>query len=87
MMDNKQKPHERIRAAAGERIRAAASGSSPHKGVDYAVPVGTEVRATADGIVSKAYFSRTYGKLLLLIMDYHLMEEVMFTPYMLMVIN
>jgi murein DD-endopeptidase MepM/ murein hydrolase activator NlpD len=36
-------------------------GSSPHKGVDYAVPVGTEVRATADGIVSRAYFSRSYG--------------------------
>ncbi len=36
-------------------------GSSPHKGVDYSIPVGTKVRATAKGIVSRAYFSKTYG--------------------------
>ena len=61
-------------------------GSSPHKGVDYAVPVGTEVRATADGIVSRAYFSRSYGNTVIINHGISPNGGVMFTLYTLMVI-
>ena len=35
--------------------------SNEHGGTDYAVQVGTPVLATADGVVSRSYFSNSYG--------------------------
>jgi murein DD-endopeptidase MepM/ murein hydrolase activator NlpD len=32
-----------------------------HTGVDYAVPVGTDVLAVADGVIDKATWGRSYG--------------------------
>lgn len=37
------------------------SRTSTHLGHDWAVEVGTKVRASADGIVEKAYYSESYG--------------------------
>ena len=37
-----------------------------HKGVDYAAPSGTRIRATADGVVSVANHERGYGNLVVL---------------------
>lgn len=34
---------------------------STHKGHDWAVPAGTDVMASADGIVERAYYSTSYG--------------------------
>ena len=45
---------------------ARAMGSSPHRGTDYAIPIGTPVRATADGVVSRAYLSKSYGNTVIL---------------------
>lgn len=35
--------------------------NGPHIGHDWAVDVGTKVRASGDGIVEKAYYSESYG--------------------------
>ena len=32
-----------------------------HTGVDYAVPVGTDVLAVADGVIDKATWGKSYG--------------------------
>lgn len=37
-----------------------------HKGIDYAAPTGTGVRATADGVVETASFDRGYGNVVVL---------------------
>jgi murein DD-endopeptidase MepM/ murein hydrolase activator NlpD len=37
-------------------------GHKRHKGVDYAAPIGTPIRATAAGKVSEAKYSGAYGK-------------------------
>ena len=34
---------------------------STHRGHDWAVPTGTDVMASADGVVEKAYYSTSYG--------------------------
>lgn len=37
------------------------SRTSTHLGHDWAVPLGTKVKAAADGVVEKAYYSESYG--------------------------
>ena len=34
----------------------------PHKGTDFAAPIGTPIRATASGTVTKSSYSRSNGK-------------------------
>ena len=38
----------------------------PHRGVDYAAPSGTPVRATADGVITKIATQRGYGKVIMI---------------------
>ena len=40
-----------------------------HKGLDIAVPEGTEILAIADGTVSKAYYSSSYGNVVVILHD------------------
>ncbi len=37
-----------------------------HKGTDYAAPVGTPIKATGDGKIIKAYYSATYGNVVII---------------------
>lgn len=37
-----------------------------HKGIDYAAPTGTGVKATADGVVETAHYDRGYGNVVVL---------------------
>lgn len=37
------------------------SRTTTHLGHDWAVPLGTKVKAAADGVVEKAYYSESYG--------------------------
>ncbi|EAR10931.1 OapA family protein [Reinekea blandensis] len=37
-----------------------------HKGTDYAAPVGTPIKATGDGKIIKAYYSSTYGNVVII---------------------
>lgn len=37
-----------------------------HKGTDYAAPVGTPIKATGDGKILKAYYSATYGNVVII---------------------
>ncbi|PTY36451.1 hypothetical protein BGP77_03895 [Saccharospirillum sp. MSK14-1] len=43
-------------------VRTCEVCSKVHPGTDYLVPVGTDVVATADGSIARAYTSVTYGK-------------------------
>ncbi len=45
----------------GMRWHPVLGGRRAHKGVDLAEPVGTPVRASADGVVSKAEWFSSYG--------------------------
>ncbi len=45
----------------GQRWHPVLGGRRAHKGVDLAQPTGTPVRATADGVVSKADWFSSYG--------------------------
>jgi len=37
-----------------------------HKGTDYAAPVGTPIKASGDGKILKAYYSSTYGNVVII---------------------
>lgn len=54
----------RISSAFGKRSSPGGIGSRNHPGVDYAVPVGTDVRATQDGIVGFSGQAGGYGNLI-----------------------
>ena len=41
-----------------------------HKGVDFAAPLGTDLHATADGIVKKAGWQSGYGRLVIIQHDF-----------------
>ncbi|AEG50647.1 Peptidase M23 [Sphingobium chlorophenolicum L-1] len=56
----------RITSAFGMRAHPLLGGMRNHQGIDLAAPMGTPVRATADGIVSRAGWSGGYGLLVAL---------------------
>jgi len=45
----------------GMRWHPVLGGRRAHKGIDLAQPIGTPIRATADGVVSKADWFSSYG--------------------------
>jgi murein DD-endopeptidase MepM/ murein hydrolase activator NlpD len=51
----------RLTSDFGMRFHPVLGGRRAHKGVDLAGPVGTPVRATADGVVSRADWFSSYG--------------------------
>ncbi|BBD98241.1 M23 family peptidase [Sphingobium amiense] len=53
----------RITSAFGMRAHPLLGGMRNHQGIDLAAPIGTPVRAAADGIVSQAGWSGGYGLL------------------------
>ena len=56
-------PVEGVRLSSdfGTRIHPVLGGRRGHKGVDLAGPTGTPIRATADGVVSRAEWFSSYG--------------------------
>jgi len=51
----------RISSPFGTRVQPTAGASTDHKGIDYAVPVGTPVSAAADGVVIYAGWQSGFG--------------------------
>ncbi|MDY7098202.1 MAG: M23 family metallopeptidase [Pseudomonadota bacterium] len=51
----------RISSGYGMRTHPVLGRRARHKGIDLAAPTGTPVYATADGMVKRAHYSRTYG--------------------------
>lgn len=51
----------RLSSSYGMRTHPVLGGRRNHSGIDLAAPTGTPIYATADGIVSRADRSRTYG--------------------------
>jgi murein DD-endopeptidase MepM/ murein hydrolase activator NlpD len=58
--------YSRISSGFGMRNHPILQQWRAHKGVDYAAPVGTRVRATGDGVVDFAGRSNGYGNLVVL---------------------
>jgi murein DD-endopeptidase MepM/ murein hydrolase activator NlpD len=56
----------RVTSGFGMRMHPIQQRWRAHKGVDYAAPVGTRVRATADGVVEFVGVQGGYGKVLVL---------------------
>jgi murein DD-endopeptidase MepM/ murein hydrolase activator NlpD len=54
-----------IQSRFGERMDPLSGEGSFHTGVDIQAPLGTPVRAAADGIVYAAEFAAAYGKLVI----------------------
>jgi murein DD-endopeptidase MepM/ murein hydrolase activator NlpD len=53
----------RLMGAFGERTDPFSGEGAFHKGVDISAPIGTAIRATADGIVVFAEMESTFGRL------------------------
>lgn len=51
----------RLSSQFGRRNRPTKGASSYHKGVDWAIPVGTAVMASSGGVVTRAGWGRGYG--------------------------
>ncbi|HUB90533.1 MAG TPA: M23 family metallopeptidase [Dyella sp.] len=54
----------RISSGWGWRIQPVLGGNEFHRGVDYAAPMGTPVRATMDGVVDISEWRGEYGRLI-----------------------
>jgi murein DD-endopeptidase MepM/ murein hydrolase activator NlpD len=54
-----------VRSSFGGRSDPFSGEGAFHTGIDLDAPSGTPVHATADGVVEKASWSRTYGKLVI----------------------
>lgn len=55
-----------LRSSFGERSDPFSGEGAFHTGIDLAVPIGTPVHATADGVVSVASWSGEYGKMVVI---------------------
>jgi murein DD-endopeptidase MepM/ murein hydrolase activator NlpD len=55
-----------VRSSFGGRSDPFSGEGAFHTGIDLDAPSGTPVHATADGVVEKASWSRTYGKLVII---------------------
>jgi len=53
----------RISSTFGRRKHPVHGYSAMHKGVDYAAPIGTPIRTTADGVISFQGWQRGYGNI------------------------
>jgi murein DD-endopeptidase MepM/ murein hydrolase activator NlpD len=51
-----------ITSAYGKRDNPLSAGDERHKGIDIAVPMGTEVCAVSDGVVTETGNSDSWGK-------------------------
>ena len=56
----------RISSGFGTRVHPVSGYTRAHKGIDFAAPSGTPVRAAADGTVEVAKYSGGYGNLVVL---------------------
>jgi murein DD-endopeptidase MepM/ murein hydrolase activator NlpD len=56
----------RLQGYFGRRTDPFSGEGAFHPGVDITAPVGTPVRATADGVVQHAEFSSGYGRLVVI---------------------
>jgi murein DD-endopeptidase MepM/ murein hydrolase activator NlpD len=56
----------RISSDYGLRRHPVLGRMKQHAGIDIAAPTGTPVYATADGVVDKAYYSSSYGRVIYL---------------------
>lgn len=56
----------RLSSGYGFRRHPVLGRRKQHHGIDIAAPTGTPVYATADGVVEKAYYSRSYGRVIYL---------------------
>lgn len=56
----------RVSSGFGMRRHPIYGGWRAHKGIDYAAPMGTRVRAVADGVVAFAGLKGGYGKVVML---------------------
>ncbi|NKF24166.1 M23 family metallopeptidase [Solimonas marina] len=55
-------PHARISSGWGWRINPVLKTPEFHKGIDYAAPLGTPIRAALDGTVGMAQWHGNYGR-------------------------
>lgn len=55
-----------LRSSFGERSDPFSGEGAFHTGIDLAVPVGTPIRAAADGVVESANWSGQYGKMIVI---------------------
>ena len=60
------KENTHITSGFGWRIHPLYGTYEFHKGLDIAGEVGTPVFATADGIIEKAYYSKSYGNIIII---------------------
>jgi hypothetical protein len=55
--------HARISSGWGWRTQPVLGGHEFHKGIDYAAPSGTPVRAATDGVVARRAWHGNYGRM------------------------
>jgi murein DD-endopeptidase MepM/ murein hydrolase activator NlpD len=59
-------PFSRITSGFSMRVHPISGEWKPHKGIDFAAPVGTPIRATGDGVVDFAGMQGGYGNLVVI---------------------
>lgn len=55
-----------ISSEFGDRIHPITGAKKPHKGIDFAAPIGTHVVAAADGEIYRQHYSSSYGNVVYL---------------------